>query len=87
MVRVYSAGNPVDAHLARGLLEAGGIWAIVQGELLGAARGELPLTPETTPSVWVVDDADAATAVELIRQEGRGARPACCPACGYDLRG
>ena len=58
----------------KGILEAGDIQAIVRGEFLWGARGEVPITPETCPSVWVIDDGDYERAMEVIkdfRSEGR----------------
>ncbi|MDQ5984940.1 MAG: hypothetical protein CSYNP_00638 [Syntrophus sp. SKADARSKE-3] len=66
MKKVYVAANPVNAHLIKGILEGENIEAIVQGEFLWGARGEIPVTPETCPSVWVVDDDDYNHAIEII---------------------
>jgi Putative prokaryotic signal transducing protein len=66
MKKVYVATNPINAHLLKGILEGENIEAIVQGEFLWGARGEISITPETSPSVWVVDDADYDHAIELI---------------------
>ncbi len=60
--RVYTAPDPIDAHLIKGLLEAEGIEAEVRGELLFGGRGELPMTEDTLPSVWVHDAWAAARA-------------------------
>jgi hypothetical protein len=48
------------------LLESHGIRAEVQGELLFGTRGETPLTPDTLPSVWVLDDHQEAEAVGIV---------------------
>ncbi len=72
MKKVYVARDPADAHLVKGLLEAERIPALVRGEFLWGARGEVPLTPETCPSVWVVDDADAGRAREIVAVYGGG---------------
>jgi hypothetical protein len=66
MKKVYTATNPVIAHLVKGILESENIQSIVQGEFLWGARGEIPITPETSPSVWVLDDADYDHAGEII---------------------
>ena len=66
MKKVYIATNPANAHLLKGVLEGMNIQTIVQGEFLWGARGEIPVTPETSPSVWVVDDADYDRAMEVI---------------------
>ena len=41
---VYTATDPPLAHLIRGALEAAGIEAVLQGEALAGAIGELPVT-------------------------------------------
>ena len=66
MKKVYTAKNPADAHLLKGLLEGENIETEVRGEFLFGVRGEVPITPDTCPSVWVMDDADYARAVELV---------------------
>lgn len=86
MRRIYIADNPPEAHLVRGYLEAAGITAIVQGEDVYAARGGLPITNETAPSVWVAED-DAAQAARLVAEFfDRSRAPAGtawrCPNCG-----
>jgi len=61
LVKVYVGRDGMDAHFVKAELEATGIEATVMGENLSIARGDLPLTVETLPSVWVRDvDADAA---------------------------
>lgn len=67
MIRVAQSANPLDARLLLGVLESHGIRACIQGEALWAARGELPLTPESARSVWVTDEAGA----ERLQLSGR----------------
>ena len=66
MKKVYTARNPADAHLLKGLLEGENIEAEVRGEFLYGVRGEVPITPDTCPSVWVMDDSDYDRAMELV---------------------
>jgi hypothetical protein len=93
MTRVFVAQHPAEAHLVRGLLEADGIPAEVHGESLFGARGEAPATPDTLPSVWVVDDADAPKAAAFLadfgRQKMHGIEPASwrCSNCGETVEG
>ena len=68
MKKVYIAKNPADAHLLKALLEGEGIAADVIGEFLYSCRGEVPISRDTLPSVWVMDDADSEKAEEIIRQ-------------------
>jgi hypothetical protein len=68
MRQVYSAEHPTEAHMVRGILEAKGIECVVRGEILFGARGELPVTPETAPSVWVVEEGRYAEARQIVAQ-------------------
>lgn len=94
MKQVYIAQDPTEAHLIRGLLEAEGIEAIVQGEHLFTIRGGVPLTPDTSPSVWIVQDAYFARARELVEQLNQKGAPSVakgetwqCNQCGESLEG
>jgi hypothetical protein len=87
--RVFVARHPTEAHFMKDLLEAEGIASEIQGEDLFGARGETPLTPDTLPSVWVVNDADEDRAREFVSkyEEQEKATPSpvatwTCPACG-----
>ncbi len=68
MKQVYSAQHPTEAHYIKGLLESQGIPCLVKGEALFGVRGELPLTVETAPSVWVTDISTFTQARELIEE-------------------
>ena len=65
MKRIYSSFNLQAVHHARNLLEADGIRAVVRNEVLSSAMGELP-PAECQAEVWVLDDADAARAEEVL---------------------
>lgn len=65
MTRVLTAQHPTEAHLV-GLLRSGGIEAEVRGEALFTSRGEVPVTPSTLPSVWIIDDALADDARQIL---------------------
>jgi hypothetical protein len=75
--KVYIGKNPADAHLLKGLLEGENIETEVRGEFLYGVRGEVPITPDTCPSVWVMDDADYDRAIELVSifREGEPPNP------------
>ena len=75
MKKVYIAKNPADAHLLKGLLKGANIEAEVRGEFLYGVRGEVPITEDTCPSVWVVDDSDFDRAMELVSTFREGAPP------------
>ena len=68
MKQVFVARNPTEAHLVKGLLESSGISAEVRGEALWGTRGETPLTPDTLPTVWVVDDHQATEALRIVKE-------------------
>jgi len=73
--RVYIAANPADAYLVKGILEGENINAVVQGEYLWNIRGEVPITPETSPSVWVVDESDYERPMEVLTALHVGEKP------------
>ncbi len=51
------------------------IEAEVRGEFLYGVRGEVPITPDTCPSVWVMDDSDYDKAMELVSSFPEGDSP------------
>jgi len=63
MRAVYQAENLFDAHLVRGRLASEGVNAVVTGEYLAGAMGELPVAGLL--AVWV-DDDDCPAALELL---------------------
>lgn len=87
LVKLYTARDSLEAHYLRSLLAERGIAATVMGETLGAARGELPATQETLPSVWV-NQADMEHAVPIARDLAESSHhpptgePWTCPNCG-----
>jgi len=62
---IYSAQNPVDAHIIKGLLEHQGVAARVNGEYLQGGIGELPLIDLITVSVA---DSDVDEALAIIHE-------------------
>lgn len=74
MKKVYAARNPADAHLLKGLLEGEGVQAEVLGEFLYGVRGEVPVTQDTCPSVWVADE-EYDRAMELVESLHEGDLP------------
>jgi hypothetical protein len=73
MTKVFVAQHPTEAHLVAGLLGSGGILTEVRGEALFGARGEVPVTPATLPSVWVLDDRQVDEALKIL--QGRLTEP------------
>ena len=90
MVRVYSASGPAEAQLVCGMLTNNGIRAVVEGENLWMARGDVPVGPGTAPSVWVNEpDVDLARQlIEGYEHHSSASRPAWkCPECGEQIEG
>lgn len=89
MRKVYDAADPTEAHLMKGLLEAEGIECWVSGDLLFSARGEIPVTEDTCPGVWIRRPDQLLRARAIIeaihRPAGTGARAWRCPDCGETL--
>lgn len=90
MIRIHTAKHPTEAHLIRGMLEAEGIRAIVRGDQLYGAYGELPVLP----TVWILDDTLAAQANLLVIEFLRGTAARkyghqrwTCGQCGEILEG
>jgi hypothetical protein len=87
MRKIFTANNPTEAELVRGILESAGIAAEVKGTDLWGARGEVPVGPDTDPTVWVEDDSRAEEAQALLADFNRD-RPTVqgaawtCPQCG-----
>ena len=91
MKQVYVAREPARAHFLKGLLEAEGIPALVQGEDLFPLRFRVPMF-HAYPSVWVVRDSDYERARQCVREFDRGEPPKTqeggawrCPGCGEAL--
>lgn len=55
-ILLVTARDSFEAHLIRNELERQGITATVQGETLASGRGDLPMTPQTLPQVWVNEE-------------------------------
>lgn len=91
MKQVFVAQHPAEAHLVKGVLESQGIGAEVRAEALFGTRGEAPVTPDTLPSVWVLDDSDIDRALALLRDFHAGregipsGEPWVCSTCGETL--
>lgn len=66
MRKVYSALHPTEAYLVKGLLAAENIESEVRGDILFGIRGELPITQETAPTVWIRDSTKLKRARAII---------------------
>ena len=89
MLKVFVARNPVEAHLAIGLLEAEGIAAEIRGEaLFNTLQGGAAMA-STLPTVWIVKDGQLQEAQTLLARFSAGAplpgaalAPWLCVDCG-----
>ena len=85
MQRVFVARNVSEAHIVSGMLNAAGIVARVQGHYLASGYGELPISSDTLPSVWIDDSTQISAARTLIsdyERPGSGKSPAWrCEQC------
>jgi len=93
MQRIYGARDSTEAEFVRGLLEAEEIPAVVQGSALEGARGDIPFTAASLPSVWV-NETDVERATQIVDEFRRGGPaatlpqvPWTCPNCGEMLEG
>ncbi len=68
MILVYSCWTLPEAYIVKNRLEAEGIPAIVQNENLNSVLGEIPITYQTTPQVWIVNEDDLERAEEILSQ-------------------
>ena len=93
MKQVYIADDPTEAHLVKGILERYGISCEIRGESLWIARGQLPLTSETLPTIWIMDESKFDEAKELTERFNKGtltsnsSRAWRCPECGEVVEG
>ena len=94
MLKVFCAQHPTEAYLLKGILESYGISSEVRGEFLFSARGELPVTPETAPTVWIFDDAQFDEARALVKEfedsnshDDSDNEIWVCKSCGEDSEG
>jgi hypothetical protein len=65
LVEVYRAKNSAQAHLVKSALENAGICALIEGDLLQGALGELPLGWSSAPRI-MVEEHEAAQARTLL---------------------
>lgn len=89
MIQAYVANSLAQAHLIKGFLDAEGIFAVVRGEHLVGIAGEIPITMDTLPSIWV-GDGDRERARELIDQALKNElvfEEWTCPECGEVVEG
>lgn len=86
-MKIFSASNPVEAHIVCELLKSQRIEAKVHDELTFGLRGEIPLGQDTDPYVWVINDVDQARARKLIEEyeQQQGGDNWFCPQCAESI--
>lgn len=93
MLQLFQARDVAEAHLVRAMLREAGVPAVVQGERLGSAVGEVPFFA-AFPTVHVnAPDLERARAVldrlQRERDQARNAvatsQPVPCPTCGEPI--
>ncbi len=67
VVEIHQAGNPVEAHAVRSLLDHEDIEAHVVGDDLSSTFGGLAFGNKTSVALWVAEE-DAPRAAEIISQ-------------------
>jgi hypothetical protein len=95
MKKLYDALDRIEAQMLKDELESAGVEAVILGDFLAGAAGELPAN--IWPAVWVVSDPDLPRAEELLelfikrnqqKQQTGGWRCAQCGEwvdAGFDL--
>jgi len=85
MKQIYSARDEIDAEMVRNALSDAEIESVVQSGGLGGILGEIPVTEESLPSVWVRDE-DVSRAAKALAKFQRPPKPQGvpwkCPKCG-----
>lgn len=75
-MKIFSASNPVEAHIVCELLKSQHIMAKVHSSEIFSLKGEIPLTNDTDPYVWLLDENDESKAREIVRDyEKEESRP------------
>lgn len=86
MKKLYEAADRIEAQVLKDVLGANHVAAVILGDYLSGAAGELPAN--IYPAVWVVENRDLPRAEELLRDftKSRGINAENnawhCPRCG-----
>lgn len=75
MKRVYIAKHPTEAYMVKNFLETEGIASEVRGAALFGTLGGVPITEETLPSVWIIEDNQSERAIDFISRYEKGQGP------------
>lgn len=86
-MKIFSAANPVEAHIVCELLKSHRIEAKVHSGEIFSLKGEVPLTNDTDPYVWLLDEQDEERAKQLITDyDKEELRPNWdCQQCGESI--
>jgi hypothetical protein len=89
LVRIYTISHEAEGLILQSLLDEEGIESQIQGRDLGVARGAVPMTNETMPTIWVrrVDETKALSIIQnfLTRPRNIQRQKWTCPGCGEKL--
>ena len=66
MIEIYKAPTPQDAYILLALLEAEGVYAVVENDKLFNMVGELPYSGEILPSVVITDNSQKEKALSIV---------------------
>lgn len=69
MIKVYRAANITEAHIVKGMLEANGIDAYVDGYYLQGGIGELSTMDFVSVSVDEVDEKKARDVIDVYENQ------------------
>ncbi|MEE8379005.1 MAG: DUF2007 domain-containing protein [Gammaproteobacteria bacterium] len=67
MIKIFSAGNILDAYLVQSLLTEAGIETQILNEFAQGGTGEIPFT-HAYPEIWLINERDTDSAKIIIDQ-------------------
>jgi hypothetical protein len=88
--KVYQAANLQDAEIMKVQLERANFSVTIKGGYLSGALGELPAGPDTSPSIWVIqeDFEEVMKFLKDLQMESEIDYPGwTCPGCGELVEG
>ncbi|EMB50687.1 Protein of uncharacterised function (DUF3582) [Vibrio mimicus] len=88
-MKIYTANNPLEAHMLMQLLRQQGIECELRGEMLFALRGEIPFDQNSAPSLWLIKPTQQEAAQRIIADflNPPMADRWLCPQCGESHEG
>lgn len=67
-MKIFIANNPTEAHIVSELLNQHKIHVEVRGEGMFSLRGELPMTEDTAPYIWLFEQDKAIVAQKIVEE-------------------